>query len=502
MDICFLVTTYNRSFSCHSLCSQLQSLGDVYIVDDCSDEGYDWARNGKFGYHRNSENNGKAKFWKTISNLWSMAKLKNYDYYFVIQDDCVIDPKMVEKAVYTWERIEDPKKMCLNLWVSRSRLDKVCWTETKPTYTPYAMKTQWTDMAAFMCTKSFFKFFNWKIPELTPKTHMSSGVGMYISQSLHKAGYSIYQCHTTLVYPSYNAKDSKMNSWRTKQENELLHDMVSGVIRVQLASIPSRIKSLEMVVESLKGQANELIVALNGYKETPSFLDESQVIHLDNKKGDAGKFYDADKHRGYFITADDDIIYPDDYVQRLILNIHKHKAIATWHGRVFKKPYSGFNAFSKVIRFNEDNREPVVVDIGGTGVMGYHTDIFNISYDYFEHPNMADVWVAKKAHEDGIKIVAIPHLKGEAVRAVYDKSIHEERKEQGWDIENKILAGFLNQPGVVYHRKQRINFMDTKINQEAAGVILSQSGEYCVVKHRRKGFWTRSVVHVSLIAKP
>ena len=53
-----------------------------------------------------------------------------------------------------------------------------------------------------------------------------------------------------------------------------------------------------------------------------------------------------------------------------------------------------------------------IVDIGGSGVMAWHSDFFFPDYEKITKKNMADIWVAKFAKEQGIKIIMNPHRSG------------------------------------------------------------------------------------------
>ena len=191
----------------------------------------------------------------------------------------------------------------------------------------------------------------------------------------------------------------------------------------QIASIPGRIELLEKTVNSLINQVDRVNVMLNNYTRTPEYLirDRVQVRHFDNSKGDAVKFYDLPK--GYIFTCDDDLVYPEDYVEVMISKLRErdNKVILTNHGRIMEsKPVSNSYTDRRGGSRNPDSRfhclldEPaeVFLDIGGTGVMAWHSDYFFPDYEKITKKNMADIWVAKFAHEQGCKILHNPHKEG------------------------------------------------------------------------------------------
>lgn len=183
---------------------------------------------------------------------------------------------------------------------------------------------------------------------------------------------------------------------------------------VQIASLPNRVESLSRTVRSLIGQVDLLFVALNNYKDVPPFLTNNRKIVyalMDNSLGDAAKFYDVDQRNGYVLTCDDDLAYPEGYVGYMINGIKQHGGIVTLLGKRYdNRPIQSYRAgYSALYRVLISRPSAVEVHLGGTGCMAFHTDDFKVTIDDFLEPNMADLWVAKLAHEQGVKITVLPH---------------------------------------------------------------------------------------------
>jgi hypothetical protein len=49
------------------------------------------------------------------------------------------------------------------------------------------------------------------------------------------------------------------------------------------------------------------------------------------------------------------------------------------------------------------------IQVGGSGVMCFHTSYFKPDYDKVNIPNIADLWIAKWAKEQGCRIIINPH---------------------------------------------------------------------------------------------
>lgn len=220
--IVFLITTYNRPRSLHTLVMEIAKYGDVYILDDGSTETVNLVDclQGHKIFYAVQQHQGKHFYWKTVNALWLMVHQKKYDYYFMIPDDFLPVDKFVEKAIQTWLKIPDKRKICMNTYVSLGRLNKKNWTNVKPKEHKHYRYTQWVDMC-FMCERAFFDAIGF-----IPRIHLdwrhhperSSGVGSHISRELHKKGYSIYQTMTSMFIPQEEAYNSMMNAWRDKSD--------------------------------------------------------------------------------------------------------------------------------------------------------------------------------------------------------------------------------------------------------------------------------------------
>ena len=194
--------------------------------------------------------------------------------------------------------------------------------------------------------------------------------------------------------------------------NYNLSDVCAGV-----ATMPSRVDSLKEMVDSIIPQVGKLVVYLNDFNETPWFLighPKIQVIHSADAIGDigdVGKFYGLKNHNGYYFTLDDDLIYPGNYVKTYIDNINKYKCIVTAHGRIYVNfPITSYYiSHSHLFHCLKSQVKNSYVQVGGTGVMAFHTDKFNPDISDFETSNMSDVWLAIFAAKAKVPIISVNH---------------------------------------------------------------------------------------------
>jgi hypothetical protein len=227
-----------------------------------------------------------------------------------------------------------------------------------------------------------------------------------------------------------------------------MSDIICG-----LATISGREEALKDAVLSIIGQVDKLIIYQNGYKEIFDFLDNEKIevyssIDTGIDMGDAGKFYKlSDYPDNYYLSIDDDLVYPIDYVSNIIGNLknYNNSVIITHHGRILNVGALSYYKDSKVrLRCldNVDNYQ--AIHFPGTGVMGFHTSEVKITFDYFKIPNMGDIWVGLYARENNIPIIVAPHKTGwikqsykfNLNNSIYNTSINND------SIQNKLIINF------------------------------------------------------------
>lgn len=184
------------------------------------------------------------------------------------------------------------------------------------------------------------------------------------------------------------------------------------MITAGMATIKSREENARRVMEDLLPQVDRLHIHFDkGYKRVPSWAKADNVTTTHgNSAGDAGKFFG--KQEGYYVTVDDDLFYPEDFIDRTIDAIREHGCAVSWGGKVMNDPpitsyyIGGWIAAYPIIRgFAED----IAIDIPLTCGFGYDTEQITFAPTDFEHPNMADIWAGIKCRNEGLKIIAIAH---------------------------------------------------------------------------------------------
>lgn len=216
--------------------------------------------------------------------------------------------------------------------------------------------------------------------------------------------------------------------------------MISERRIVSVASY-NRMESLLKTVESIYNQCDELNIFLNDfYGEIPQrFLDDKINIYFsDNRFGDALKFARLKDSDGYYLTIDDDLIYPENYVDYMVARCkeYSNQRVVTLHGKKFQSfpIQSYYKSHSEYYHCLQPMRKNVLVQFGGTGVMCFHTSLMKIPFHFFKLPNMADIWVGKYCKENNIEMICITHPKDflkyqEQKTTIYDTFSKNDKKQ-------------------------------------------------------------------------
>ncbi|MES3674774.1 glycosyltransferase family 2 protein [Halomonas elongata] len=193
-------------------------------------------------------------------------------------------------------------------------------------------------------------------------------------------------------------------------------DKQDGVpIYASLASMPSRVSKLEIVVDKILPQVDKIFVYLNNYEEIPAFLTGSEKIVVNRSQDhgdlkDNGKFFPLDEigENAYFFTIDDDILYPDNYIEYLRRKINQYdkKVVVGVHGAVYGKYAKRFFE-RKTIHFSRELLFDTPVSVLGTGTVGFYTGAIDLSLSSFLSSGKADLYFGAKIKQDNIPALCV-----------------------------------------------------------------------------------------------
>ncbi|MBF8780857.1 glycosyltransferase [Pseudomonas fulva] len=188
---------------------------------------------------------------------------------------------------------------------------------------------------------------------------------------------------------------------------------------VSLCSIPERADLLRQVLASLAPQVDALHVYLDRYESIPDFVlnCHSQVtVYLSKDHPglrDNGKFlaFAALSEDCYYFTADDDIIYPPDYVASMVRRIEDYgrQAVIGVHGVLLPEQAEGyFSSYRKVHMFKKELERDALVNNLGTGTVAFHSGLLRgLDLTHFGTPGMADLHLSVFCKQRNIPMVAL-----------------------------------------------------------------------------------------------
>lgn len=437
---------------------------DVVVYDDGSESDYRLVRQTlerfEWGYVRADASHGKRNFWRWVRAAYAEQKSVAAEYSVVLPDDVRLCRNFFDRVLEAWRAIPDPKKSALTLLKDHRVTSKTAWTGVVPRQVGPAIHTGWVD-GAFVCDRSYFEALGYAVPTI-PATRwarnpeLSSGVGAATSAALVAAGRGLFCVAESLV--AHVDGPSKMHPSVREREPLVALDFVDGEashsrllrpapVHVGMASVPWRIEALSAVVESIRWQCDRLDVYLDGHDRVPLCLEMAGVrIHeATGRKGlaDVGKFLPAfgrDEPGGrYLFTIDDDIVYPADYVGRLLDWIEQldRRAIVGVHGAWLAEPLRRYYQGRTVLHFKDALQSPTPVHLLGTGTSALHTSTLTLTNDDFAAPFMTDVWLAVAAKRAGVPLVAVPRRRrwlrpiedGQEDRSLYARCSRNDREQ-------------------------------------------------------------------------
>lgn len=195
-------------------------------------------------------------------------------------------------------------------------------------------------------------------------------------------------------------------------------------ISANIATTGTRPEQLKKTIESLKHQVDIIRVYDNSIN--PDLADNAKFYSLK----------DLTEHE-YYLTCDDDLIYPPNYVKHMIESIKKYQTIITYHGRILKDRQTYYGADHTQFRFNQECKRRYLLDVAGTGVTGFDTNYFKPIIHNSKYKRMSDLVFSLEAKRQN-KLITLPEHRGNWIKdQVVESSIYktESKGEQKQQIE-------------------------------------------------------------------
>lgn len=197
------------------------------------------------------------------------------------------------------------------------------------------------------------------------------------------------------------------------------------MIVATIASLANRHTLLQQTIRSLEPQVDAICVYLNGHEQIPEFLRQPKVLHAVMSK-DAGwrgaeaklwwwdrtqfKAAPAWRDDDVALVCDDDILYPTDYVEKMVACLDRHPgSIVCVHGSIVIDPFVSYADSRWIARSSGPLSKDCQIHIPGSGTMAFRRgDVdFRIDRD-FPWSHCVDVCVALAAKRDGVECWSLP----------------------------------------------------------------------------------------------
>jgi hypothetical protein len=183
-----------------------------------------------------------------------------------------------------------------------------------------------------------------------------------------------------------------------------------------MASFPDRQQSLPLAVASFAAQVVELHLFLNNGMVFPELsLYKNITIHSSSSEDlkDVGKYASMNDVEGYLVVIDDDILYPPDYVSRLLVEVEllDREAVVGVHGIKYSRTDPHPDENRMVTHFTKAS-SGYWADALGAGTIGFHSDTITFSREDFPTVGLGDIYVASKCQGAGVPLWCLARQSG------------------------------------------------------------------------------------------
>jgi hypothetical protein len=366
---------------------------------------------------------GDGEHYKIWNRQLEIAKQSTADYFVFLTDRAEICTNFFMLIEKYWRLIDDPAAMLLDL------LPEAKTTSTKICKLGQIELSEAISLSPFFCAKkTALKMLDWSIsPCADPVKSIGktlSAQGIKILAVCEGFVRTAVAGRVAIIVEKNEKAATETSSFVPSKEVAKPEVVVlapapakpktTDPVIFSLASMPNRVDTLKTIVEQMLPQVDRICVYLNCYHDVPGFLQNDRIeIARSQDHGDQGargKLWFVEKHRGYHIIGDDDLSYPPDYAARMVAEIEQYqrRAVVGLHGYDLPTPFIGYVKTPKVFNFQTAVAEDRVVDIVGTGMMAFHSDLVPCGiFDRIGHPNMVDPYFATWTRQNLIPIVCI-----------------------------------------------------------------------------------------------
>ena len=186
--------------------------------------------------------------------------------------------------------------------------------------------------------------------------------------------------------------------------NDLVYPVDTSLkVTANIATQPHRFESLLKTLETIDGQFDEIRLYLKNFDYVPSELKKF-TTYIGEDLTDNGKFFWSNNDNEYYFTLDDDILYPNDYVEKTLPLIGDR--IISYHGRILVGQNRGYYSKHKAYMYYWELPRERKLDVMGTGVSAFNTNFFKPNLWRTPNYKMTDLVISLEAHMCNIPIIS------------------------------------------------------------------------------------------------
>jgi hypothetical protein len=182
-----------------------------------------------------------------------------------------------------------------------------------------------------------------------------------------------------------------------------------------MATMHSRLDSFRAALPAIVPQVDRLYLFLDGHAAVPDFVVDPRIIVM--RSSEEGPLHCSGRFLGLvreaedciFVTFDDDIVYPPDYVATLAAALARFRgrAIVGFHGVSFAPPFGSYLHDRTICHFQAGLSHDVRVDLLGTGTTAFVASRLPLDPRRWPSGTMDDLIVSLTAEDRGIPRVAL-----------------------------------------------------------------------------------------------
>ena len=203
------------------------------------------------------------------------------------------------------------------------------------------------------------------------------------------------------------------------------------MIRAHIATYPPREAMLRQSIMTIAPQVDLVSVCLNEYDKVPAFLSEIKNVeafipNVDHK--DVGKFATTPRSDDLVFFVDDDLLYHENFVRRMIRigrNVGLDNNVFGVHGANYGTGVRASKLDRKVYHFKRPLKETTRVEQLGTGtMMALGKNVAPLDF-MLGSEKFVDVRYARWLFQNGIASWAISRPRGFVREIVPENDDHE-----------------------------------------------------------------------------